>query len=232
MKGTIGLGLGLAAASIGCGSAPVVARVPVTADPVASPPPTRPRQVEAPLVSEDGLVRVPKPRGEGWSCRADHVERPEMRFRATLVKCARRTPNGPVSLMAKDYEVPAEDVLSAEVLVMREYPKHYRKRYSRVRYTRSGPVEHQGHMGFEVAIELGREGGETTRVVERVVVEGTHVINVSVDVPAESFSTFESEVRRWFDGAEFSSLSVDRGPRAANPFAPTTGDDRARGQLL
>jgi hypothetical protein len=191
--------LALAAALLGCAStAP-----PPAHDPAA--PPSAASQADI-LVTEDGLVRVPRPQGDGWDCRAQHVASDSPPVVASFVGCARRTSQGSIILMAKDYKVPKDSVLDAKELSTNEYPRHYHKRYERVTYTRSGLADHHGHPAWDVAIKLERQGSPTLHVVERVAVAGTHVINISATGPVDDFPSIEAEVKRWFNGAEFASL--------------------------
>jgi hypothetical protein len=199
--------LALATALLGCAAA----SPPPAHDPAAPPSPaSQPDN----LVTEDGLVSVPRPQGDGWDCRAQRVVNDSPPVVASFVGCARRTSQGSIILMAKDYTVPKDSVLDAQELSTSEYPRHYRKRYERVTYTRSGLADHHGHPAWDVAIKLERQGSPTLHVVERVAVAGTHVINISATAPADDFPSIEAEVKRWFNGAELSSLR-SRGEVAA-----------------
>ena len=207
----------LAALLLGCGTAATAQPSPSTPAALpAAPAPTPEIAAGPPLTTEDGSVKVPRPRAEGWECRTEHVDNP--RVRASYVQCRRLTPAGALSLMAKDYEVPAESVMSAEELSTREYPNHYRKRWAHVTYTRSSAIDHHGHPGWEVAVDLAQDTGPTTHRVERVVVSGTHTLNLSAEGPAETFGAFEPEAKRWFDGAELAALQGD--PRREASLSP------------
>lgn len=216
-----------AALAIGCGSTPA-SQAPAKAAPQApaastakvAPSPEQGSRPEEPaadvIVTEDRLVRVTRPSGAGWECDAEQVER--IGVQASYVQCRRRTERGTISLMAKDYRVPRALVMSAEELSTVEYPKHYKKRWDSVKYTRSGPVDHLGYPAYEVEIELSNPGGARAHLVERVVVIDTHTINLSADAPPELFVAFESTVKRWFDEADFAALRVD--PRKFAVFSP------------
>jgi hypothetical protein len=171
--------------------------------PPVPPPPSGP-----PLETEDALVRAPHPLGEGWECAVERVVDPRARVTVSFVQCRLPTPRGVFSLMAKDYQVPPESVASAEKLSTVEYPKHYRKRYDQVVYTRSGPVDHRGFPGYECEIDLSRQDA-AIHVIERVVVVGTHTLNLSAQGPAEVFPGFAAGVKRWFEGVDFAALRGD-----------------------
>jgi hypothetical protein len=204
----------LAGLVIGCGPPPVVQAPtsPVATAPVllGSPPAETPPAAPGPsLATEDDRVRVPRPRGDAWDCHAERVESAQAGVNASFVQCLRRTPAGTISLMAKDYQVSPKDVMSAEALSTIEYPKHYKKRWDHVTYTRSGAVDHHGNPAYEVTIELSRDDGAAVHLVERVLVVGTHTLNLSADAPPGVFAVFEAEVTRWFNGTEFAALRAD-----------------------
>ena len=209
-------GTALAALSIGCGppphpQAPVKLVTPAALTPEAraqETAPAEPPPVEV-LKTRDDLVRVPRPLGEGWECHVELVGAARAGMRASYAQCIKKTEQGTISLMAKDYEVPRAAAMSAEALSTIEYPKHYKKRWDQVKYTRSGPVDHRGYPAYEVVIELARKTGLRIHLVERVLVVGSHTINLSADAPPEMFASFEADVKRWFDGAEFAALEVD-----------------------
>lgn len=201
--------------SFGCGTTSGPARPsPVVA---ATPPPVTTTRAEGPapevkaeiLSTRDDLVRVPRPQGEGWECHIEHSGAAMAGVRVSYVQCLKKSEQGTASLMAKDYEVPRAFVMSAQELSTVEYPKHYRKRWDKVTYTRQGPVDHRGVPGYEATIELSRQTGLRVRLVERVIVVGTHTLNLSGEAPPEMFAAFEPEMKRWFDGADFAVLRVD-----------------------
>lgn len=202
----------IAAVLAGCGTANTA--TPAATAPAMPPiapegPSAAPPSAEPPIATEDGWVQVPRPRGAGWDCVARRVDDARVQIHASFVQCRRPTPAGVESLMAKDYQVPPSAVMSAEELSTKEYPNHYRKRWNHVTYRRSGRVDHRGQAGWEVAIDLTQEGGPTTHLVERVIVVGTHTLNLSADGPAETFGALEPEMRRWFEGARFATLRGD-----------------------
>lgn len=207
----------LAAALVGCAPPPAMPEFPATraaAGPAPVPPPGPPLPAlpalpaGPPLQTEDSLVRVPRPLGDGWECAVERVVDPRQRVTVSFVQCRLPTPRGMFSLMAKDYQVPPDSVASAETLSTVEYPKHYRKRYDQVVYTRSGPVDHRGYPAYECEIELTKQDA-AIHVIERVVVVGTHTLNISAQGPTEVFPAFAAGVRRWFDGVDFAALRGD-----------------------
>jgi hypothetical protein len=201
-------------ALVGCGPAPQV-QTPVapvqTATAGPAPAATGEPAAAEPevLATEDGLVRVLHPQGEGWKCKAEHVENAVAAVNASYVQCRRKTAAGTVSLMAKDYQVPRANVMTAEALSTVEYPKHYKKSWVEVQYTKSGPIDHHGYPGYEVVIELGRPGSPGLHLVERVVVVERHTLNLSADAPPDMWASVEADVSRWFAGAEFGILRLD-----------------------
>ncbi len=218
----------LAALSIGCGppQAPQAPRAEVlTVTPATAPPATAAvdTPAEAPaqmLATRDDLVRVPRPGGPGWECHVEITGAAPLGVRVSYVQCIKKTERGELSLMAKDYEVPRSMVLSAEMLSTVEYPKHYRKRWDQVKYTRSAPVDHRGVPAYEVEIEMSRKTGAQLHLVERVAVVGSHTLNLSADAPPEAWKAFEADVKRWFDGADFGVLRVDPRQMAERRHAP------------
>src|SRR5690348_15075049 len=77
----------LTALLLGCGTAATTQPAPATP---AAQPPALALAAEAagePLVTEDGAVKVPRPRAEGWECRTEHVDNPQVR--ASYVQCRR-----------------------------------------------------------------------------------------------------------------------------------------------
>ncbi|MFT3770610.1 MAG: hypothetical protein QM820_34730 [Minicystis sp.] len=197
----------LAALTLGCGKPPPAPAAPPPAPASIAPPPAPP--AGPPIETEDHLVRVPRPSGNGWECAAERVAQPDQGVTVSFVQCRLETPAGKFSLMAKDYQVPPRAVMTAEELSTVEYPKHYRKRFDDVRYTRSGPIDHRGYPAYEVEIDMSRHGGPVTRVIERVLVVGTHTMNLSATGPAGMFPALAADVRRWFDGADFGMLRGD-----------------------
>lgn len=204
----------LAATLLGCGRPPAA---PPPATPAA--PVTAPSAPEVMLTSEDNRVRVPRPRGEGWDCSSRKVFEASAGVRASFVTCRFPTPAGPLSLVAKDYEVPPRAVASAEELATVEYPKHYKKRWDIVDYRRSLAVDHHGHPGWEVEIALSSVGGPKTLVLERVVVSGRNTINLTAEGPAESIAAHATEIKRWFDGAQFAALEGELPGKTAMRFS-------------
>jgi hypothetical protein len=215
----------LSALSIGCGrpagpQAPVQPAAPTEKPPEAKAAPEA--ATDAPvqvLATRDDLVRVPRPRGAGWECHVEQAGAVRAGVRVSYVQCVKKTEQGTASMMAKDYEVPRAFVQSAETLSTVEYPKHYKKRWDGVKYTRSGPVDHHGVPAYEVVIELSRKTGLQVHMVERVIVVGTHTLNLAADAPPEMFATIEADMARWFDGADFAILRVDPKQMAALPPA-------------
>ncbi|APR78771.1 Hypothetical protein A7982_04118 [Minicystis rosea] len=200
----------LAALLLGCGGSRPPAQAPAAPPPPSSSRPlVPPPQATPPIETEDKLVRVSRPLGEGWTCEVERLVQQKLHVTVSFVQCNLVTPSGKMTLLAKDYQVPPDAVLSAEALSTVEYPKHYRKRYDDVRYTRSGPVDHRGQPGFEVEIDLSRDGGPVTHVIERVIVVGTHTLNVSATGPATTFPSQLVEVQRWIEGADFAVMRGD-----------------------
>lgn len=215
---TAPLAAALSALALGCGGAPgprapaqpaTVAIAAAPKAPAAAPAEAAPEPRPEVLVTEDELVRAPRPSGPGWECHVEQLGAARIGMRASYVQCLKETAQGVISLMAKDYEVPRAAATSAEKLSRVDYPRHYRKRWDHVKYTSSAAVDHHGYPAWEAVIELSRDSGARLHMVERVAVVGTHTLNLSADAPPAMFPAFERDVKRWFDGVEFGALRVD-----------------------
>ncbi|MGE5182894.1 MAG: hypothetical protein ACM31C_12560, partial [Acidobacteriota bacterium] len=82
--------------------------------------------------TSDGLITVNAPHEEGWAVEtvAGVVQAATS---TTLVKCKRTVPGEFLFLMAKDYTVPAENVVTAEQLLRELYPASYAKLFASVK---------------------------------------------------------------------------------------------------
>ena len=160
------------------------------------------------VISDDGLICVPRPFGAGWRCERSQAE--ALGCRITMVKCLRSGRTG-VSffLVAKDYEVPGDAVLGLEELGSCVYGDEDETTYTNVRRKRAMVIEHRGHAAYEVTLEATqRQGRRTRRVrrIERVVVVGTRVLVLRAEGSLRSFDRHARERARFFEATRFAHL--------------------------
>ena len=124
----------------------------------------------------------------------------------TTVKCRREDPADFFVLMAKDYTLDAPEAKSAEDLANGAYKRSYQQLYTSVKYTRGVNVKHQGRDAFDVKFDADHDRLGRIRKVERVIVEGTHVLVLSGEGNRATFDERQSVVEAWFSSTVFTSL--------------------------
>ena len=157
--------------------------------------------------TKDGRIKAQKPPGPGWECVDQQAS--QGNSEARYVKCRRSAPGEFFFLMAKEYTVPQGSRLSAKVLCTQEYKKHYEKRFSKVRYKRSGPATLAGIQGYEAELEASHAKVGDIRKLERVAVQGSRVLLVSAEGRLADYAKLEQEIEEWFSATRFAPLEPD-----------------------
>ena len=124
----------------------------------------------------------------------------------TTVKCRREDPSDFFVLTAKDYTLDLPETRSAEQLATGPYKRSYQQLYTSVKYTRGVAVKHQGRDAYDVKFDANHDRLGPIRKVERVIVEGPHVVVLSGEGNRDSFEDRQSLIEAWFAKAVFRSL--------------------------
>jgi hypothetical protein len=154
--------------------------------------------------SPDGLITVAHPGAERWTCKDDHGS--GSGATVTLVKCISTAPDAFLFMMAKDYTVSPSSVLPAKDLVETEYKAHYAGLYQSVTYTAGGPASIGDHEGWEITLDAVHGAVGEIHKVERVVVEGTHVILLSAEGHPADIEANGEAIERWMAETRFATL--------------------------
>lgn len=166
--------------------------------------PDEPTAAPGSFASTDGLITVVRPEGVGWECLQSRQK--QEGSVVTTVKCRREDPADFFVLTAKDYTLNAPEPKSAEDLANGVYKRSYQQLYTSVKYARGVPVKHQGRDAFDVKFDADHDRLGRIRKVERVIVEGTHVMVLSGEGNRDTFDARQNLVEAWFSGTSFKSL--------------------------
>jgi hypothetical protein len=156
------------------------------------------------FASADGSITVVRPEGAGWECLQSRQKQEGSVL--TTVKCRREDPSDFFVLTAKDYTLDAPESRSAEELANGPYKRSYQQLYTSVKYNRGVAVKHQGRNAFDVKFDANHDRLGPIRKVERVIVEGPHVIVLSGEGNRDTFEDRQSLIEAWFANAQFRSL--------------------------
>jgi hypothetical protein len=160
------------------------------------------------LETEDGWVSVVIP-GDDWSCSADHAEAHGVI--ATWVRCDK---DARTYLLAKDYQVPPEQVLPARDLFQKHYANNYRRMFERFEYTKQEAVTVPGGLdAFEVALEGPRPDLGGIHMRERATVAGNHIALLTAHLPLDALD--QAIIDAWFAKTRFPSVSRAASMRTA-----------------
>jgi hypothetical protein len=155
------------------------------------------------IESKDGQVTAARPSGLGWECLQQEASEP---IPVTLVKCRRTVAGEFFFMLAKVYEVPADQVVPAHDLVTRVYPKDYAKLFDRHTVRGTTKVTHQKNKGLEIRVDAHhKERGDITKV-ERVFTKGQRVFLVSAEGAPAQFTAHKADIAAWFKSAHFKAL--------------------------
>ncbi len=157
--------------------------------------------------TSDGLITVNAPHEEGWAVEtvAGVVQAGTS---TTLVKCKRTVPGEFLFLMAKDYTVPAANVVSAEQLLRELYPASYAKLFTSVKIDGIREKQVNGHAWWEANYSFVHAKMGAITKIERVTCVGTHVLLVSGEGAAADVVKHFGMVANWLDTAEFATLKT------------------------
>lgn len=159
--------------------------------------------VTTPLSSKDGLVTVAAPQNEGWSCAEQSVTHP---VPTTLLKCRRVVAGEFFFAMAKQYQVPADQIKTAKELATDVYPADYAKFFRRYDITGTSEATLQGLTGVETRLDAVHEVKGEVRKVERVFVQGRNVFLLSAEGYKVQFDGWKGFIDAWMTGARFKAV--------------------------
>lgn len=154
--------------------------------------------------TSDGTITVEVPDGPGWQVETI-VGAVQGATRTTFVKCKRGPPEF-FFLMAKDYSVPATEVLPAEKLLREVYPRNYSKMFQQVKIDFMGPKTIGGREWWEAGFQFLHAKLGPIAKLERVTCSGEHVLIVSGEGAQNDVRARFAELTRWMDGARFALL--------------------------
>lgn len=155
------------------------------------------------ITSKDGQVSAARPSGLGWECLQQEAAEP---FPVTLVKCRRTVEGEFFFMLAKVYEVPADQVLPSHDLVTRVYPKDYAKLFERHTVRATSKATHQKNKGYEIRLDAHhKERGDISKV-ERVFTKGQRVFLLSAEGAPAQLTAHKSDIAAWFKSAHFKAL--------------------------
>lgn len=157
-----------------------------------------------PIASQDGQVSAARPAGLGWECLQQTAAEP---YRVTLVKCRRTVQGEFFFMLAKVYDVPAEQVLSPHDLITRVYPKDYAKLFDRHTVRATTKATHQKSKGYEIRMDAHhKERGDVAKV-ERVFTKGQQVFLLSAEGAPAQVAAHKDDIAAWFKSAHFKALN-------------------------
>lgn len=165
------------------------------------PVPTESEQVFA---TQDGLITVQHPAGDGWDCLRSRQRQDDSVL--TTIKCRRSSPAEFFFLTARDYLLNDESLRNAKELSEGVYRRSYEALYSRVKYVSQNSVKHFGRDAYDVKFDAQHDRLGSIRKVERVIVEGRHILILSAEGSREIFEQMLPVVERWFSTTRFRAL--------------------------
>jgi len=157
------------------------------------------------MTSRDGLVTVTTPAGTGWEC-LEQLALAGTPQGGTLMKCRRPRPEM-FLLVAKHYEVPLGEAVSAEKVATVERPKHFQRLFVRHAITKKRPVTHKGITGYEIEFVAQHRGMGEIVGIERAFAKGSHVLLLSAEGRRSDFEKYKDTVKPWFEKASFKVLA-------------------------
>lgn len=158
-----------------------------------------------PVTTSDGLITVTPPEGPGWEVEARALDMPG-EGHAAHVKCRRAVAGEFFFLVAKDYTVPAEQVLPPERLLREVYPRDYARMFDQVKVDVIQPRVLGGHEWWEAGFQLVHARLGPIVKLERVTCAGEHVLTVSGEGAPDAMRAHFATLTAWLDGTRFASL--------------------------
>ena len=168
---------------------------PAPKTPTTSPPAER-------YASSNGQISAPRPAGDTWECIEQISEDPV----AALIKCRQRERDRFFFMMAKEYEVPADEVRSLDGIISQVLPQTYGKIFSSYKITRDEPTMIGSVPARDLWIEAEHASMGSIRKRERMMVQGERVFVVSAEGLATLFDGFAPAIDAWFQGVTFTNL--------------------------
>lgn len=153
--------------------------------------------------SRNGQVTVAKPADSSFECVQNQQSRGTVNV--TMVKC-RKTSGGFFFMLAKVYNVPSNQVLSAKKLATEVYMASYKRLFRNHRIAKQGPCKIQGHDGYEIELLAEHASKGAIHKKERVAVKGTNVVVVSAEGDPKQVEQNKKIIAAWFQGARFALL--------------------------
>jgi hypothetical protein len=152
--------------------------------------------------TSDGLITVNAPHEEGWSVEtvAGVVQAGTS---TTFVKCKRTVAGEFLFLMAKDYTVPADNVVTAEQLLRELYPASYAKVFAEVKLDALREKHVHGRAWWEASYSFVHTKLGAITKIERVTCVGEHVLLVSGEGAPAVVTKHFGMLANWLDTAEF-----------------------------
>jgi len=156
------------------------------------------------LRTSSGWVTTPAMDSDEWSCAPK--EEASHGVRAEMINCTLSTPGTFFFLTAKDYSVPPGHALPAETLATEVYLRQYRSMFSNVQVGSSTPTLHRGRTGWDTSLSAVSQSRGAISKVERVIVAGDHVINLSGEGHPDDVIARQGDITRWFAETRFPNL--------------------------
>jgi hypothetical protein len=158
------------------------------------------------IVSDDGLLCVPRPRGPGWAIQRRRKSAGPATV--TSIVCRRSRHTELFGMVAEDWDLPCHATIGARELVASAFARldesSYRDVAERVRL-----AEHRGHPAYETTVEaMHVVGARKRRIVrvQRVVVVGTHALVLGAEGSLRACQRHAAERERFFESARFTQL--------------------------
>ncbi|MFO7566784.1 MAG: hypothetical protein R6X02_29345 [Enhygromyxa sp.] len=153
------------------------------------------------VVSAQGRISVPEPRGPGWECVEERHG--EAEAAAVALRCRRENPREFLFLAAKTHRQPVDQRTDARLLLMTLYRADNEGFFRAVEYLRDGPVELAGSGGWEAELRAEHEQLGEIHKRERVAILGDRIYAVSAEGKPELWARHLDVIEEWFAGVEF-----------------------------
>ena len=158
------------------------------------------------IVSDDGLLCVSRPRGQGWTFLRRRTT--VAAVTVTAIECRRSRHTELFWMVAKDWELPGRATLGARDFARSAYDRLDEGSYSGVT-ERGGFVEHRGHAAYEtIALAMHQSGARKRRIrrVQRVVVVGAHALVLTSEGSLRAWERYAADHQRFIESTRFAHL--------------------------
>jgi hypothetical protein len=157
----------------------------------------------------DGLITVNAPEPPDWSLESI-AGASQAETRTTMIKCKRATPGPLFFLLAKDYTVSPQHVVTADALLREVYPRSYAKLFETVTLEALHEKTVQGRSWWEANYQLVHAKLGAITKIERATCVADHVLLVSGEGQQDEVARQLGMLASWMDTASFATLSSPR----------------------